>query len=269
MLRFNTHSIAGRLLNVRLLLLACGLLLPGFAVGVDMPAIAASADMSFALKDMANNFTRQTNKQVKLFFGASSALAQQIADGVKYEIFLSADEASVLSLAQRGKSVDEGKVYGVGRVVLFTPSNRKQQAISGGLAGLKTAIESGRLKRLAISNPDLCPYGRAAREALQEAGLWAMLGEKLVMTEDAGQATQLAFAGKVDVAVLPLSLAISPLAQSKGKFEVIEVKAHRSLRQRMVLLTDAGETAKMFYAYLQSPVARDILRRYGYSVPLN
>ena len=220
MLRFNTHSIAGRLLNVRLLLLACGLLLPGFAVGVDMPAIAASADMSFALKDMANNFSRQTNKHVKLVFGASSALAQQISEGAKYEIFVSADEASVLSLAQRGKAVDEGKVYGVGRIVLFAPTNRKQPAIAGGMAGLKTAIESGRLKRLAISNPDLCPYGRAAREALQEAGLWATLGEKLVVTEDAGQATQLAFAGKVDAAVLPLSLAISPLAQSKGKFEV-------------------------------------------------
>ena len=268
MLQFCAIFFRRRLFSACALLFACCPSFSRIALGAEVPVIAASADMTFALQEMANNFSRQTNKQVKLVFGASSALAQQIVDGRKYEIFLSADEAGVLSLAQRGKASDEGQVYGVGRIVLFTPGNRKPQAISGGLAGLKAAIEKGQLKRLAISNPDLCPYGRAAREALQEAGLWSMLGSRLVVTEDAGQATQLAFAGKVDMAVLPLSLAISPLAQSKGKFEVIEVSAHRSIRQRMVLLGDAGETAKTFYSYLQSPVAREILRRYGYSFPL-
>jgi molybdate transport system substrate-binding protein len=244
------------------------------AWGADTPAVAASADMTLALKEMAGSFSRQTNKDVRLVFGASGTLAQRISERGGYEIFVAADEAGVLSLAQRGRTIDEGKIYGVGRIVLFAPAerqtSRKQKpfAVGGGLDGLKAALESGQVKRLALSNPELCPYGHAAREALQEAGLWASLGDKLIVAEDVGQVAQLAYAGKVDAAILPLSLVISPLAQSKGKFEVLDIKLHRTLRQRMVLLAGAGETAQMFYTYMQSPVAREILRRYGYTFPL-
>ncbi|MGH3849834.1 MAG: molybdate ABC transporter substrate-binding protein, partial [Pseudonocardiaceae bacterium] len=110
-----------------------------------------------------------------------------------------------------------------------------------------------------------CPYGRVARQALQDIGVWATLGDRLVLTQDAARAAELAFNGKVDAAVLPLSLAVSPLARSRGSFVVVDSKAHRPLRQRMVLITGAGETARLFYAYLQAPVAREVLRRYGYT----
>lgn len=265
--KFRPPAIAGFVLSLLLVMMVP-------AWGADMPAVAASADMTLALKEMAGSFSRQTNKDVKLVFGASGALAQRIVETGGYEIFVAADEAGVLSLAQRGKAVDEGKIYGVGRIVLFAPAERKASgkqkpfAIGGGLDGLKAALESGRVRHLALSNPELCPYGHAAREALQEAGLWATLGDKVIVAEDASQAAQLAFASKVDAAILPLSLVISPLAQSRGKFEVLDVKLHRTLRQRMVLLKGAGETAQMFYTYMQSPVAREILRHYGYTLPL-
>lgn len=255
-------------------LLICCLLFSGATLAADVPAVAASADMTFALTEMANSFSRQTNKQVRLVFGASTTLAQQIAEHGGYEIFLAADEAGAQSLAQAGKTTDEGKLYGVGRIVVFVPDRRngparkKSAPITGGLPGLKAAVESGQLKHLAVPDPEKCPYGRAAREALQEAGIWTLLGDRLTITEDAEKAAQLAFAGKVDAAVLPLSLGISPIAQSKGHFDVIDVKMHRTIRQRMVLMADAGETAKFFYGYLQSPVAKDILRRYGYTFAL-
>jgi molybdate transport system substrate-binding protein len=42
---------------------------------------------------------------------------------------------------------------------------------------------------------------------------------------------------------------------------------HDPLRQRMVLLKGAGDTARAFHAYLQQPEARTIFVRYGFTLP--
>ncbi|HVK55282.1 MAG TPA: molybdate ABC transporter substrate-binding protein [Burkholderiales bacterium] len=238
------------------------------ALSSDIPTIAASADMSLALMEIAGGFSRQTNKKVNLTFGSSGALAQQIAGGAAFQLFLSADEASATSLYRSGKAIDEGTIYGVGRISLFAPTKKKGNIVLPNLAALKAALEEGKIDRLAISNPELCAYGRAAREALQEAGIWTLLGEKLVVVDDAAQAAEMALAAKVDAAILPLALVMSPIARSRGAFSVIDVKAHRSIRQRMILLSDAELTARAFYSYMQAPVAREVLRRYGYTFPL-
>jgi len=248
--------------------LFAAIILPGLAWSAEIPMVAASADMALALKEISNSFTRQTTLKVNIVLGASDTLAQQINDGVATELFLSADEAAVTSLRQRGKAIDEGVIYGIGRIALFDPTKKKGQVALPNLAALKEALEQGKIKRIAISMPERCPYGRAAREALQNADIWNSLGDKLIIADDAAQAAELAFSGKVDAAILPLSLVISPLAKSRGAFFVIDVKAHRSLKQRMVLVAGAGSTAKAFYNYMQAPVAREALRRYGYTFPM-
>ena len=53
--------------------------------------IAAAADLSAALKDIADTFQRNTGTQVRLSFGASGALTQQIENGAPFDLFFSAD----------------------------------------------------------------------------------------------------------------------------------------------------------------------------------
>jgi molybdate transport system substrate-binding protein len=42
---------------------------------------------------------------------------------------------------------------------------------------------------------------------------------------------------------------------------------HAPLRQRLVLLKGAGETARLFYDYLDRPAVGEILGRYGFTPP--
>ena len=55
--------------------------------------------------------------------------------------------------------------------------------------------------------------------------------------------------------------------QSAGHFDLIPADWHTPIRQRMVLMKNAGATARYFYQYLLGETAQDIIRKYGYSLP--
>lgn len=232
----------------------------------DVPNIAAASDLQFALQEAANDFTKQTGRAVKLSFGSSGNYRRQIAAGAPFELFLSADEAYVFALAKEGRTLDEGALYAMGRIVLFVPKSSAIKA-DAALKDLSVALGDGRLKKFAIANPEHAPYGRAAREALMHARLWDRIAPKLVLGENVSQAAQFATSGSTQGGIFAYSLAISPTISARGEFALIPTDWHQPLRQRMVLMKNAGETAQAFYRYLQSPAARDVFKRYGFTLP--
>lgn len=245
-------------------------LLAGTALGAgaatDVPALAAAADLAFALPEIAAAFTRDTGREVKLSFGSSGNFARQIAEGAPFELFLSADERYVDRLNSQGRTDGPGALYGVGRIVLFVPKGSPVKP-DPELRDLSAASGDGRLKKLAIANPEHAPYGRAAQEALEQAGLWEKAKDRLVLGENASQAAQFATSGGAQAGIIPLSLAAAPAMAGRGSHATLPDSMHRPLRQRMVLVKGAGETARAFYAYLQQPAARAVLARYGFTLP--
>src|SRR3954447_4419804 len=135
------------------------------------PLVAAAADLQFALQDIADAFTRDTGNLVRITFGSSGNLRRQIAEGAPFELFLSADEDYVLALAREGLTVDDGVVYGIGRLALVAPLDSRV-AIDAGLTEVQRALAQRVVTRFAIANPAFAPYGRAAQDALTRAGLW-------------------------------------------------------------------------------------------------
>jgi len=252
-----------------LLAFLTALLIPGAPLwaGADSPpAVAAAADLAFALPEIAEAFRAGTGREVKLSFGSSGNFARQIAGGAPFQLFLSADEIYVQRLVDRGKTRDSGRLYALGSIVLFVPRGSAIRADSD-LADLAAAVDDGRLKKLAVANPEHAPYGRAAREALEAAGLWEKVRNRLVLGENASQAAQFAASGSAQAGIIPLSLAVAPAMSEKGSYALIPQSRHRPLRQRMVLMRGAGETARVFYDYLQTPQAQSILRRHGFQTP--
>ena len=227
-------------------------------------AIAAAADLQFALPEIANAFERATGHQLRLSFGSSGVFTQQILQGAPFELLLSADEGYVDKLFAAGRCADRGVLYAIGRIALFIPNGSSLMA-DRDLADLGRAVRDGRLKRLAIANPEHAPYGRAAREALIHVGIWPLLENKLVLGENAAQASQFAASGNAQAGILPLSLVRGPEMLAKGAFVTLPQDWHAPLRQRMVLLKDAGAVARQFYAYLQQPAAREIFARHGFA----
>lgn len=230
------------------------------------PNIAAASDLQFALQEIATDFATQTGRAVKLSFGSSGNYRRQIAEGAPFELFLSADEAYVYALAREGKTVDDGALYALGRIVLFVPKSSSIKA-DAALKDLSAAAGDGRLKKFAIANPAHAPYGRAAREALLHARLWDQIVPKLVLGENVSQAAQFATSGSAQAGIIAYAIAISPAIAARGEFALIPAEWHQPLRQRMVLIKNAGDTAQAFYRYLQSPAAREVFTRYGFTLP--
>lgn len=247
-------------------ILIAALSAPLHAQARDEPAVAAAADLSAALPQVLRAFTSRTGRSVKLVFGSSGTFTQQIQNGAPFQVFLSADESYVQTLIAAGKAEGPGALYATGRIGLFLPKQSRIVADST-LQGLIGAARRGEIARFAIANPDHAPYGRAAKEALQQLGIWTILQPRLVLGENAAQATQFAMSGSAQGGIIPLSLAQTPQVRAAGTFVLIAASRHQPLRQRMVLTTGAGETARAFFAFLQTSAAREILSRYGFALP--
>jgi molybdate transport system substrate-binding protein len=242
------------------------LIAPAAARAQDGPIIAAASDLNFALTEVADVYARESGRRIRLSFGSSGNFARQIAQGAPFEMFLSADENYVQGLAARGLTLGDGDLYAIGRLVIFVPHDSPVEA-DPALADLATALSDGRLRRLAIANPEHAPYGRAAREALMAKGIWQTAQGKLVLGENVSQAAQFATTGNAEAGLFAYSLALSPSVSGLGRHALLPENLHAPLRQRMVLLKRAGDDAKRFYGFVQQPAARAILARYGFVLP--
>ena len=229
--------------------------------------IAAASDLKFALTALCQTFTKTTGQAVDLQFGSSGNLARQITQGLPLDIFLSADEALVLSLFDGGFAPDKGALYATGRIALLVPKNSAFQLPKNEAeARLTLQNQLKTIRKFAIANPEHAPYGRAAKEALQNLGLWEQLQPKLVLGDNISQATQFVTSGAAQAGITALSLALAPeVATQSGGHWLLPANLHAPLKQRMVLLKSAQPAAKTLFDYLQTPAAKAVLAKFGFS----
>ena len=237
-----------------------------FAATAQEATIAAASDLKFALDEVVRTYEAQTGHKIRVSYGSSGNFTRQIAQGAPFDMFLSADEAYVAKLHRLGLSADDGRLYAVGHIVLFVPKGSTVKA-DADLQDLRAALADGRLKKLAIANPEFAPYGRAAREVLQANKLWDLVQDNLVLGENVSQAAQFAASGSAQAGIFALSLAMSPNFANAGAYVILAEQWHAPLRQRMVLLKRGADRARAFYDYMQQPAARAILQRHGFALP--
>jgi molybdate transport system substrate-binding protein len=123
------------------------------------------------------------------------------------------------------------------------------------------------VQKFAIANPEHAPYGWAAQQALQSQSLWEAVQSKLVLGENVAQAAQFATSGSAQGGIFAYSLALSPEVSKLGAFVLLPAEWHQPLLQRMVLMKNAGDTAKAFYSYVQTPTSRAVFRKFGFVLP--
>jgi molybdate transport system substrate-binding protein len=229
------------------------------------PTIAAASNLNFVLNEIAAQLTRTQGDRVELVFGASGMLARQIQDGAPFELFLAADEEFPARLIAAGLTRDAGEVYAVGRVALFAPAG-SPLTVDERLDGLSRLLKAGGVDRFAIANPEVAPYGRAAEAVLKKHGLWGAIRARIVLGNTIAQAAQFATTGNATGGLLAYSLVLAQL-KSRGEYALIPAADHPPLRQRMVLLKQAGPIAERFYRYLLDAEARAIFEKHGFGLP--
>lgn len=228
------------------------------------PLVAAASDLKFALAEIAEAFAATGGAGVQLVFGSSGNFARQILQGAPYELFFSADERYVATLAEAGRTRDGGLVYGTGRLALVASRSSRIQ-VDPRLHGLRAGLEH--LRRFAIANPEHAPYGRAAREALSSLGLWETLSARIVRAENVAQAAQFVATEAAQAGLVAWSLLAGGRGDAIGAHAKVDESLHAPLRQRMVLLRGATEVASGFYDYVRQPAARAVLARHGFGPP--
>ncbi len=233
----------------------------GGAGGEPRLTVAAAADLRFAFEEVAPAFEETCACDVALVFGSSGGFATQIKEGLPADVFASADEAYLEQLDAAGLLLpDTKRAYALGRIVLAVPAGSDLEP--QGLADLRDP----RVRRIAIANPEHAPYGRAARQALESAGLWDEAEPKLVLGENASQATQFVETGNAQAGILPLSLAIQ---NERLKFVEIDETLYEPLRQAAAVLkrSEHPELARAFIEFVVGPEGRQVMQKYGFELP--
>jgi molybdate transport system substrate-binding protein len=230
--------------------------------------IAAAADLNPALNEIGRQFENRYEVGVKLSFGASGALTQQIQNGAPFDLFFSADMDYPRQLIAQGHA-DSSSLYeySLGKLVLWVPANSPLDLEHRGLA---TLLDPS-IKKIAIANAQYAPYGRAAVAALKHAGLYERLVGKFVIGENISQTAQFVESGNAQAGFIALAHALSPKAKGTGKFWIVPADYYPPLEQGAVIVASSQhkKEATEFLKYLKSAEASQILRAYGFAVPKN
>lgn len=221
--------------------------------------VSAAASLTNALRDIAPLFeAAHPGTRLQLNFGASGALLAQIAKGAPADVFVSADEESMdqaqaQSLLRAGTRRD----FVTNTLVVVVPAAAARPA---------TLREVAALGRIAIGLPASVPAGRYARSALEQAGLWAQVGPKMIGASSVRQALDYVARAEVDASfVYATDAALMP-----GKVKVaFTVPTTRPVRYPIAVLSGAPNAAdgRRFVDFLFTPPAQAVLARYGFGRP--
>ena len=222
--------------------------------------VAAAADLAHAFAELTPAFNAQHPVDLKLTCGASGLLAKQVEQGAPFDLFLAANVGYVDQVVKAG-ACDGTSVerYARGRLVIWVKG-------ADGAQLTPSSLVDERFEHIAIANPEHAPYGKAAREALIKAGVWARLEGRMVYGENVQQTQQLARSGNADVAIVGLSLALgSPI----GSWAMVDEALYSPLDQALVVCKHGANeaAARQLVEFLSAPAGRVIMRKYGFLLP--
>lgn len=232
------------------------LLLAGEAGAQERIQVAVSSNFVLTFTEIAMAFEAKTGILALARTGSSGQLYAQISHGAPFDIYISADDQRPAALEHSGYGVEGTRfTYALGKLVVW--SRKADDCLA--------ALRDPQAGYIALANPELAPYGAAARDFLVSIGAWH--AERIVLGTNAMQARAFAVTGNAVVAVMPYAQ-LTGLARTDSRcvYEV-PADAHSPIRQQAILLDEKNVSAQRFLEYLKSDEAREIIRQYGYEVP--
>jgi molybdate transport system substrate-binding protein len=255
-------------MTARVALLACAAALSLSACGgtadatpatVDEITVAAASDLRPAFEELGEAFEAETGIKVTFSFGSSGQLREQILGGAPFDLFASANVEFVDQVIEGGRGIAATKAdYALGRIVLWAPAG----------VALPRSIDNltdQQYQRVVIANPEHAPYGLAAQQALESAGVYEQVQSRLVYGENISDTFRIAQSGNADVGIVALSLALA----DGGDYTLIPADLHEPIEQALVVTSAGarGDAATAFAKLIGSPEGREVMARYGFVLP--
>lgn len=230
--------------------------------------VAVASNFATTLKQIAHQFEAKTGHKVLLSIGSTGKHYAQIKHGAPFDIFLAADAKRPKLLAKQGLIVEKQIYpYALGQLALWTVN---EAILATQLKEIKQLFATKIIKHLAIANPKLAPYGKAAQDVLKVLKLWSKLkkralGITMVRGENIGQTFQFVKSGNADLGFVAYSQ-IKSLNPMHGSYYLLPNHWYEPIAQYAVLLK-ASPQAHEFWSFLKSAEVERIIKDAGYALP--
>jgi molybdate transport system substrate-binding protein len=241
-------------------------ILPALIVLAALPAhgdalrVATASNFRPAMLELARQFEADSGHEIDVIAGSTGKHFAQIVHGAPFDLFFAADGERPQQLELRGLGLPGGRFrYALGILVLWSP-----QAALVDSAG--AVLREGGFRHLAIANPVLAPYGRAAMEVIEALGVRERLQDRLVRGENVAQALQFVDSGNAELGFVALSQLLADDRCGRGSCWKVDAELYGAIEQQALLLSDKP-AAREFLQFVQSPVAAAIIQAHGYELP--
>lgn len=224
-------------------------------------SVAVASNFTAPMQAIAAGFERDTGHKAQLAFGSTGKFYAQIRNGAPFQVLLAADDEIPARLEQDGLALPGSRfTYAVGRLVLWSAS-------ADLVDGKGDVLRKGAFRKLAIANPRLAPYGRAAVEVLTGMGLTDALAPRFVQGENIAQTWQFVATGNAELGFVALSQVVREGRVAGGSSWIVPDRLHAPIRQDAVILAPGRDNAAAaaLLRYLKGDRARAILQSYGYT----
>lgn len=228
--------------------------------------LAVAANAQYCAEALIAGFQgRYPQWRVETVVGSSGKLSAQIRQRAPFDIFLSADTSYPQQLYRAGLAAEPMRIYAYGEAVIWTLSNDLP------LDDLQGALFHPDVHHIAIAQPELAPYGQAAKSWLEAAGWWPALERKIIYGESIAQVNHYITSGACELGITARSVVMAPDQRGRGRWRALPVGAYPPIAQGL-LLTPHGarehpEAARAFIDFLLGPAGQSILTAYGYGLP--
>lgn len=269
MTRKHILAFAGWLLCSCLLIVGCSQAnTPNSAVVNTSPTaqatsltISAAASLKDSLEAIKPIYTQaKPNINLVYNFGSSGALQQQIEQGAKVDVFISAATKQMDALDKKGLLVDDTrKNLLTNQMVLIAPQN------SSAVTDIKD-LTSPRVRRIAIGEPKSVPAGQYAQQILTSLKITDQIKPKVVYAKDVRQALNYVESGNAEAGLVYLSD-----AKSSSKVKVVTTapaNTHSPIVYPIAVLKSSKNVdhAKEFEQFLSTNYAKNIFEKQGFTV---
>jgi molybdate transport system substrate-binding protein len=226
------------------------------------PAVAAN--LKYAFEEIAHAFTESTSITVAPVYGSSGKLVTQIRNGAPFDIFIAADVGFADSVCASKLCIDKPEIYAYGKLVLWTikPFDISADA---------TILVDSRIQSIAVGDLKLTVYGPAAKNFLENKNLWSKIEPKIIYGDNIAAVAQFVASGAADIGFIAKSIVLSDEMKGKGTWVEIDPAGYNPLPQAAVILAYGekynSKAVRLLYRFIYSKESRDILLRFGYTVP--
>jgi molybdate transport system substrate-binding protein len=226
------------------------------------PVVFAAASLKDALDAVNDAWRKQTGKQAKISYAASSALAKQIEQGAPADVFVSADEDWMNYLVARKLIKPDTRFDLLGNtLVLIAPKDSKLMATIAQGFPLASLVGNG---HLAMADTVAVPAGKYGKAALETLGVWNGVKDKIAQAENVRAALALVSRGEA-----PLGIVYATDAKSDPNVKVIDTfpaNTHPPIIYPAAATSSSTADAAGFLDFLKSPSADRVFEEKGFKV---